>query len=50
VIGNLYRDRNKIERFFNLMKHYRRVATRYDKTVASFLAFCHLAAALILLR
>lgn len=47
---NLYRDRNKIERLFNLFKHYRRVATRYDKTATSFLAFCHLAAAMILLR
>lgn len=25
---NLYQDRNKIERFFNRLKHYRRVATR----------------------
>ena len=33
-----YRDRNKIERFFGRMKHYRRLATRYDKTVVSFLA------------
>ena len=47
---NLCKDRNKIERFFSLLKHYRRVATRYDKTADSFLAFCHLAAAAILLR
>jgi len=46
---NLYKDRNKIERFFNRIKHYRRIATRYDKTAASFLAFLHLAAAMILL-
>nr|WP_255474075.1 IS5 family transposase [Pontibacter qinzhouensis] len=34
---NLYKDRNKIERFFNRIKHYRRIATRYDKTAASYL-------------
>lgn len=47
---NLYEDRNKIERFFNLLKGYRRIATRYDKTATSFLAFVHLACALIWLR
>jgi putative transposase len=46
---NLYKDRNKIERFFNRIKHYRRIATRYDKSAASFLAFLHLAAAMTLL-
>ena len=44
------RDRNKIERFFGRMKRYRRLATRYDKTVVSFLAFWHIAAALDWLR
>lgn len=47
---NLYEDRNKVERFFALMKQARRVATRYDKTASSFLSFCHLVAALVLLR
>jgi putative transposase len=46
---NLYKDRNKIERFFNRIKHYRRIATRYDKTATSFLALLHLAAAMTLL-
>ncbi|WP_317206922.1 transposase [Pontibacter silvestris] len=46
---NLYKDQNKIERFFNRIKHYRRIATRYDKTASSFLAFLHLAAAMTLL-
>ena len=45
-----YRDRNKIERLFGRMKQYRRLATRYDKTVVSFLAFWHIAAALDWLR
>lgn len=46
---NLYKDRNKIERLFNRLKHYRRIATRYDKTADSFLAFIHLAATITLL-
>lgn len=46
---NLYKDRNKIERFFNRIKHYRRIATRYDKTATSYLAFLHLAATMTLL-
>ena len=47
---NLYKDRNKIERYFNRIKHYRRVATRYEKTANCFLAFLHLTAAMILLK
>ena len=44
---NLYADRNKVERFFNRLKQYRRLATRYEKTAASFLAFAHCAATLV---
>jgi transposase len=40
----LYRDRNHVERFFNRIKHCRRIATRYDKLAANFLAFIKLAA------
>ena len=40
-----YRDRNLIERMFNRLKQFRRIATRYDKTSISFLGFLHLAAA-----
>lgn len=29
---DLYKERNLIERLFNKLKHFRRVATRYDKT------------------
>ena len=46
---NLYKDRNKVERFFGRMKHYRRIATRYDKTAASYLSFVYVAASMILL-
>ena len=45
----LYKDRNKVERFFNRLKHYRRIATRYDKTARNFLAFVLLASSLVLL-
>jgi transposase len=40
---HLYRARNLIERFFNKIKHCRRVATRYDKLAANYLAFIQLA-------
>ena len=43
----LYKERNLIERMFNKLKHWRRVATRYDKTDSAFLGFIHLASALI---
>jgi transposase len=39
-----YRDRNRIERMFNKLKNWRRVAMRYDKSAASFLAFISIAA------
>jgi hypothetical protein len=39
----LYRERNLIERFFSKLKHFRRVATRYDKLAANFLAMVQLA-------
>ena len=38
-----YKLRNLIERMFNKLKNWRRVATRYDKTAASFLAFVTIA-------
>ena len=45
-----YRDRNKIERFFGRLKQYRRLATRYEKTVVSFLALWHIGAMIDWLR
>lgn len=39
-----YKLRNVVERFFNRMKHCRRIATRYEKTARNFLGFVHLAA------
>ncbi len=41
---DLYKERNKIERFFNKLKQFRRVATRYDKLLVNFMGFVKLAA------
>ena len=41
-----YRQRNHVERFFGRLKDFRRLATRYEKTAASFLGFIHFFAAL----
>ena len=40
-----YKDRNRIERMLNRLKQARRIATRYDKTACSFMAFLNIAAA-----
>ena len=45
-----YKDRNLAERFWSKLKHYRRVATRYEKTARNFLAFVHVASIMVLLR
>ena len=42
-----YRARNLIERFFNRIKHYRRIATRYDKLACSYMAFVRIVCAVI---
>jgi putative transposase len=47
---NLYKERNLIERFFNKLKQFRRVATRYDKLLANFMGFVKLAAITIWLK
>ena len=46
----LYRERNRVERFFNRLKHCRRIATRYEKLAANYLAMIKLAATRIWLR
>jgi len=45
-----YKDRNLVERFWSKVKHYRRVATRYEKKAQNFLAFVHVASIIILMR
>ena len=46
----LYCERNLVERFFNKLKHFRAIATRYDKLAKIYLAGVQLAAAIILLN
>ena len=46
----IYKHRNRIERCFNRLKHFRRFATRYDRRAIHFLAFIQLAATMIWLR
>ena len=42
-----YRWRNRIERLFNKLKNWRRIATRYDKAADSYIGFVSLASALL---
>ena len=37
----LYRERHRVEFFFNRLKQFRRVATRYEKTTRNYLAMVH---------
>ena len=46
----LYKERNLIERFFNKLKQFRRVATRYDKLLDNFMGFVKIAAIAIWLK
>ena len=46
----LYRERNRIERCINKLKHFRRLATRYDRRAVHFLAFLCLAGCMLWMR
>ena len=46
----LYKERFLIEVFFSKIKHFRRVFSRFDKTITAFSGFLHLAGALIWMR
>ncbi|MCH7778223.1 MAG: IS5 family transposase [Gemmatimonadetes bacterium] len=48
--ADLYKERNLVERFFNKIRHLRRIATRYEKLAANFLAMIKLPAVRIWLR
>jgi transposase len=50
VNRRIYRQRNLVERFFCKLKHFRRVATRFDKLARNFLAAVSLASARLWLR
>ncbi|SEC42543.1 Transposase DDE domain-containing protein [Streptomyces sp. 3213] len=45
--GDLYKERNTVERLINKRKAWRGIATRYDKTPESYLAGLHLCASMI---
>jgi transposase len=44
--ASLYKDRNLINRFFSKIKHFRRIATRYDKVARIYAGFLNRVAAL----
>jgi len=46
----LYKQRNRIERCFSRLKHFRRFATRYDRRTIHFTGFIYLAATMLWLR
>jgi transposase len=46
----VHRERNLVKRFFNKLKQFRHIATRYDELDANFFAFIQLAAIRIVLR
>lgn len=43
----LYKDRNLVERLFNRLKQFRRIATRYEKLSQNFMSMLNLACAYI---
>jgi len=45
-----YKERNRIERCFNKLKHFRHIATRFDRCDIYFLSFLFIASTLLWLR
>ena len=45
-----YKLRNTVERCFNKLKHFRRIATRFDRRAIYFMSFLQLAAAMLWMR
>ena len=43
----LYKNRNRVERLFNRLKQFRRIATRYDKLARRYAAFILVSAAVV---
>lgn len=50
IDDHIYPLRNRIERCFNRLKNWRRLATRYDKTADSYLGFVLIAAVRLWMR
>ena len=48
--ANAYGLRHRVECFINKIKHYRRIATRFEKTASSFFSMLCLAVAMIWMR
>ncbi len=47
---HLYKERHLVECFINKIKHFRRIATRYDKTALAFLSMISIACMMVWLR
>ena len=47
---DLYKERNQVERMFGKLKEFRRIATRYDKLIKTFMGFVKLAAIYLWLK
>ncbi len=47
---HLYKERHLVELFINKIKHFRRIATRYDKTIASYASFVSIAGFMVWMR
>ena len=43
----IYKERNRVERFFQKIKNYRRIATRYERLAVTFSAMLHLVACVV---
>ena len=48
--SELYKERHLVECFINKIKHFRRIATRYDKTAQTFMAMICIACMMVWLR
>ena len=48
--ADLYKERHLVECFINKIKHFRRIATRYDKTIASYASFVAVGAFMVWMR
>jgi transposase len=48
--AHLYKERHLVECFINKIKHFRRVATRYDKTITSYASFVAVAGCMLWMR
>ena len=47
---DLYKERHLVECFINKIKHFRRIATRYDKTAQAFMSMICIACMMVWLR